>query len=72
MESSSATIGIPMTKEERVWAAIKSMSVRTDNILLKELPLRKKDISDILPQELPLIKIEVKKTLRRQIPPGER
>ena len=47
-----------MTKEERVWAAIKSMSVRTDNILLKELPLRKKDISDILPQELPLIKIK--------------
>lgn len=48
MESSSTIIGVPTAEEERVWAAIESLSVRADGILLKELPLLKKEISDIL------------------------
>lgn len=36
--ANSSTIGIPTTDKERVWAAIESLSGRTDDILLEELP----------------------------------
>jgi hypothetical protein len=45
--ASSSTIGIPTTDEEGVWAAIESLSVRIDDVLLKELPPLKKDMSKV-------------------------
>ena len=45
--ASSSTIGLPKTDEERVWAAIESLSFRIDDILLKELPPLKKDMSKV-------------------------